>query len=159
MAIAYPNFQFNILETSSTSRARLGEILTPHGKVLTPAFIFCATKAAIKGASPHQMKVNGTQFILANTYHLMLNPGSLLIERLGGLHKFMGWDGPLLTDSGGFQVFSLGYGSVSHEIKGKHLGKRQKTVRQISEEGVVFKSYLDGSLHLLTPEKSIEIQR
>lgn len=159
MLLTYPNFSFDIIKTSQHSGARLGQLVTPHGVVQTPAFIFCATKAAIKGASPHQMKAGGTQFILANTYHLMLNPGSALIERLGGLHKFMGWDGPMLTDSGGFQVFSLGYGSVASEIKGKQFGNRQKTVLQISEEGVTFKSYLDGSRHVLTPEKSIQVQR
>lgn len=159
MMLQYPNFQFTVLKNSSLSRARLGELWTPHGKVTTPNFIFCATKAAIKGLSPLQMKSCGTEFILANTYHLMLNPGSALIERLGGLHAFMGWHGPLLTDSGGFQVFSLGYGSVSNEIKGRQLGDRQKTVRAISEEGVTFKSYLDGSLHVLTPEKSMQVQR
>jgi len=159
MLHTYPNFSFDIVKTSLTSSARLGKLVTPHGVVNTPAFIFCATKAAIKGATPQQMKTCGTQFILANTYHLMLNPGSELIERLGGLHKFMGWDGPMLTDSGGYQVFSLGYGSVASEIKGKHFSNRPKTVLQISEEGVTFKSYLDGSRHVLTPEKSIQIQR
>ncbi len=159
MTLSYPNFKFEILKSSRQSNARLGKITTPHGDVLTPAFIFCATKAAIKGASPAQMKACDTQIQLANTYHLMINPGSDLVKRMGGLHKFMGWNGPLLTDSGGYQVFSLGYGSVSSEIKRKNLTPRQKSVCKISEEGVVFKSYLDGKLHKLTPEKSIEIQR
>lgn len=159
MSLTYPNFSFEIIKKCQHSSARLGKLTTPHGDVLTPAFIFCATKAAIKGASPHQMKASGTQFILSNTYHLMLNPGSELIARFGGLHKFMGWDGPMLTDSGGYQVFSLGYGSVASEIKGKHMSHRPKTVLKIAEEGVVFKSYLDGARHTLTPEKSIQIQR
>ncbi len=159
MKLTYSNFQFDIIKTCPASRARLGLLCTPHGTVSTPNFIFCATKAAIKNASPRQMQENGTQFMLANTYHLMLNPGGELIERMGGLHQFMGWNGPLLTDSGGYQVFSLGYGSVSSEIKRKNMGNREKTVRQISEEGVTFKSYIDGSIHTLTPEKSMQIQR
>jgi queuine tRNA-ribosyltransferase len=159
MRIDYPNFQFKILAQSVTSKARMGFLSTPHGALETPAFIFCATKAAIKGASPAQMKAQGTQIILSNTYHLMLNPGGALIEKMGGLHQFMGWDGPLLTDSGGFQVFSMGHGSVSQEIKKNSRDTRPKTVLKISEEGVTFRSYLDGSLQVLTPERSIEVQR
>lgn len=158
-SIAYPGFQFEIFNKSIHSRARVGKITTPHGIVETPAFIFCATKAAIKGASPHQMKAHGTQIILSNTYHLMLSPGGELVERLGGLHQFMGWQGPMLTDSGGYQVFSMGYGSVSSEIKKKQMDNRVKSVLKITEEGVVFKSYLNGEKHLLTPEKSIAVQR
>jgi len=159
MTLKYPNFAFNISKSATKSKARLGTLVTPHGTIETPNFIFCATKAAIKGLSPTQMKSCGTQFILANTYHLMLQPGSERVERLGGLHKFMGWDGPLLTDSGGFQVFSLGHGSVASEIKGKRFGNRRKTMLKISEEGAQFKSYLDGRVHMLTPEKSIQVQR
>lgn len=141
------------------SRARLGRLQTPHGVVETPAFIFCATKASIKGLTPSQMKACDTQIILSNTYHLMLQPGAEIVAKMGGLHRFMGWDGPMLTDSGGFQIFSLGHGSVADEIKGKNMRNRSKTLLQISEEGARFKSYLDGSMHMLTPEKSIEIQR
>lgn len=152
-------FSFTYHYPSSQSRARLGQLQTPHGVVETPAFIFCATKASIKGVSPDQMKACGTQFILANTYHLMLQPGAELVAKIGGLHQFMGWDGPMLTDSGGFQIFSLGHGSVAAEIKGKRMGNRSKTLLKITEQGAQFKSYIDGSMHLLTPEKSIEIQR
>jgi len=155
----YPNFQFNVKVRAQNSKARIGEIVTPHGIVETPNFIFCATKAAIKALSPVQMKEAGTQIILSNTYHLMLSPGGEVVERLGGLHKFMGWNGPMFTDSGGFQVFSLGHGSVASEIKGKRMTHRPKTMLKITEEGVTFKSYLDGSLHVLTPEKSMEVQR
>ncbi len=159
----YPNFSFDITFQSSSSKARLGTLNTPHGSVQTPAFIFCATKAAIKGLSPHQMQAANTQFILSNTYHLMVNPGSKHIQKMGGIHKFMGWNGPILTDSGGFQVFSLGHGSVASEIKGKRSsgkeGGKRKTLLKITEEGAEFKSYLDGSKHLLTPEKSILTQR
>lgn len=158
-SLDYPGFSFDITFQSQSSRARLGVLNTPHGSVETPAFIFCATKAAIKGLSPHQMKACGTQFILSNTYHLMLSPGSKLIQKMGGIHKFMGWDGPILTDSGGFQVFSLGHGSVASEIKGKRFGGRRKTLLEITEEGAEFKSYLDGKKHMLSPEKSIETQR
>ncbi len=153
------SFAFKILATHRESRARLGCLKTPHGSLETPAFIFCATKAAIKAVTPKEMKEANTQIILANTYHLMLQPGSEVVAAMGGLHRFMGWDGPLLTDSGGFQIFSLGHGSVAHEIKGKRFGQRTKSLLEISEEGAVFKSYLDGAKHLLTPEKSIQIQR
>jgi queuine tRNA-ribosyltransferase len=155
----YPRFDFEVLKASSKNKARLGKLSTPHGVVETPAFIFCATKAAIKGAHPLEMKKSGTQIILSNTYHLMLQPGGDVVERLGGLQKFTGWNGPMLTDSGGFQIFSLGHGSVASEIKGKRMTHRPKTLLQITEEGARFKSYLDGSYHLLTPEKSIEVQR
>ncbi|HKP26757.1 MAG TPA: tRNA guanosine(34) transglycosylase Tgt, partial [Dongiaceae bacterium] len=100
-----------------------------------------------------------TQIILSNTYHLMLQPGADLVAKMGGLHRFMGWDGPMLTDSGGFQIFSLGHGSVADEIKGRRDIARPKTLLKISEKGAAFRSYIDGSKHLLTPEGSIDIQR
>lgn len=156
-------FNFTIEYQAKHSRARLGTLLTPHGTVNTPAFIFCATKAAIKGVSPTDMKASGTQFILANTYHLMIQPGAETVAHFGGLHRFMGWDGPMLTDSGGFQIFSLGHGSVADEIKGRRANPndatRNKSLLKITEEGALFRSYLDGSKHLLTPEHSIDIQR
>lgn len=151
----YRNFDFKILYQSE-SGARLGEITTPHGKIKTPAFIFCGTKASVKGLSPRQLTENRTQIILSNTYHLFSHPGSKHIKNRGGLHKFIGWNGPMLTDSGGFQIFSLGYGSVADEIKGKRNGT--STLLKVSEDGAVFKSYWDGSEQLLTPEKSIETQ-
>jgi queuine tRNA-ribosyltransferase len=157
--IHYPNFKFDILKQSSHTKARLGLIHTPHGSIETPNFIFCATKATLKGITPDQIKAENTQFILSNTYHLMLQPGDEVIAKMGGLHQFMNWDGPMLTDSGGFQVFSLGHGSVAEEIKGKRQTKRDSNVLKISEEGVVFKSYLDGRKIVLTPERSIQIQR
>lgn len=157
--MTYPNFSFSIDFEASSSRARLGTLHTPHGSLKTPAFIFCATKAAIKGASPSDLEEAGTQIILSNTYHLMLQPGGELIQRRGGLHRFMGWKGPMLTDSGGYQIFSLGHGSVSSEIKGRRTGFKNKTLTGITEDGARFKSYLDGSYHTLTPEKSIQVQR
>ena len=153
------NFSWRLKSLSKNTKARTGEIDTPHGIIKTPAFIFCATKGALKSLSAIQAKENNSQIILSNTYHLMLQPGSELIANHGGLHKFMSWDGPMLTDSGGFQIFSLGHGSVADEIKGSSNIKRNKSLLSINEEGSIFKSYVDGSIKLLSPEKSIEIQR
>lgn len=152
-------FSFTYTSPDPLSRARLGLLKTPHGDVETPAFIFCATKATIKAVSPLQMRAEGTQFILANTYHLMLQPGPDVVHKGGGLQKFTGWNGPMLTDSGGFQIFSLGHGSVAEEIKGRRQTNRPKTMLKITEEGAKFKSYIDGRTYMLTPERSIEIQR
>ena len=113
--------------------ARLGEIVTPRGIIRTPAFMPVGTGATVKALYPEQVKAAGADILLANTYHLMLRPGAERIARLGGLHSFMRWDGPILTDSGGFQVMSLG------------------KLRQISEEGVQFRSHVDGARHMLTP--------
>lgn len=151
-----PAFNFTY-QTTAYGRARLGKLTTPHGVVETPAFIFCATKAAIKGVTAEQMKAAGTQIILSNTYHLMLQPGGPLVEKMGGLQKMTNWRGPMLTDSGGFQIFSLGHGSVANEIKGKRHNTTP-TLLKINEEGARFKSYLDGKRWLLTPEQSIRVQ-
>ncbi|MDC1184658.1 tRNA guanosine(34) transglycosylase Tgt [Alphaproteobacteria bacterium] len=152
-------FSWRIIKFSTNSKARTGTISTPHGKIDTPAFIFCATKAALKSFTTKEAKENNTQIILSNTYHLMLQPGGEVIANHGGLHKFVNWDGPMLTDSGGFQIFSLGHGSVADEIKGSSNIKRNKSLLNINEEGSLFKSYVDGAFKLLSPEKSIEIQR
>lgn len=160
MTLTYPNFAFEIVARDPNgTQARRGRLATPHGVLDTPAFIFCATKAAMKAASPAALREEKTQIILSNTYHLMLQPGADLMARMGGLHRFMGWDGPMLTDSGGFQIFSLGHGSVANEIKGRRDIARPKTLLKISEKGAAFRSYIDGSKHLLTPEGSIDIQR
>lgn len=151
----YKNFNFKILNKKNF--ARCGIISTPHGKIETPAFIFCGTKASVKGISPYELQNLNTQIILSNTYHLFVYPGSKYIKERGGLHTFMGWNGPILTDSGGFQIFSLGHGAVSEEIKGHRSGS--PTLINIDENGATFKSYWDGTTHTLTPEKSIEIQR
>ncbi|MDR2780897.1 MAG: tRNA guanosine(34) transglycosylase Tgt [Holosporaceae bacterium] len=151
----YRNFAFKIIR--SFKKSRLGILETPHGNIETPAFIFCGTKASVKGISPQQLRETKTQIILSNTYHLFSYPGSEYIKERGGLHKFTGWNEPMLTDSGGFQIFSLGHGSVADEIKGKRSGT--STLVKIDESGALFKSYWDGSLQLLTPEKSIEVQR
>ncbi|MDA0655855.1 MAG: tRNA guanosine(34) transglycosylase Tgt [Proteobacteria bacterium] len=155
----YPGFDFEILGRDANSRARLARLTTPHGALLTPGFIFCATKAAIRGASPRDLKAANVEMVLANTYHLLIQPGPDVVERLGGLHKFMGWDGPILTDSGGFQIFSLGQGTQSSEIKGSRQDKRNPLLLKLSEEGAVFRSPRDGTKHTLTPEFSIRIQR
>lgn len=153
----FENFNFTFKNHKS---GRVGVITTPHGVIETPAFIFCATKAAIKALTPRDMLEADTQIILANTYHLMLQPGEDLVREMGGLHKFMNWNKPMLTDSGGFQIFSLGHGSVASEIKGVRTqsGDRRKSLRKITEEGAIFHSHLNGAKYLLTPERSIDIQ-
>lgn len=156
----YPNFSFDITHTDPKSGARLGVLKTPHGEIETPNYIFCGTKAAIKGLSPAQMHEAKTDIILANTYHLMLQPGADLIEKMGGLHKFMNWNGPMLTDSGGFQVFSLGEGTMANEIKGKaKQGYQNQSLIGITEEGCTFRSYIDGRKIKLTPESATHIQQ
>ena len=133
-----PSFDFDLNATDGA--ARTGVLKTPRGDIRTPAFMPVGTAATVKALYPEQVKEAGADIILGNTYHLMLRPGAERVKRLGGLHHFMRWDGPILTDSGGFQVWSL------------------SDLRQMSEEGVAFKSHLDGSKHMLTPERSIEIQ-
>ncbi len=157
--ISYPNFDFKILHQDKKTGARVGNLTTPHGAIETPNYIFCGTKAAIKALSPAQMREAKTDIILANTYHLMLQPGADLIHKAGGLHKFMQWDGPMLTDSGGFQVFSMGEGTMANEIKGRKKAHDNKSLLKISEEGTEFRSYVDGSKIKLTPESAMEIQR
>ncbi|MEW6615929.1 MAG: tRNA guanosine(34) transglycosylase Tgt [Thermodesulfobacteriota bacterium] len=134
------NFKFDLLKKDSGSNARLGRVRTKHGEFITPAFMAVGTQGAIKSLSPQDLKEVGAEVICSNTYHLYLRPGHEVIRKLGGLHKFMGWDFPILTDSGGFQVFSLA------------------ALRKITEEGVYFQSHIDGSRHFISPEKSIEIQ-
>ncbi|PPR45622.1 MAG: Queuine tRNA-ribosyltransferase [Alphaproteobacteria bacterium MarineAlpha5_Bin8] len=153
------NFNWKILNKSLKFKARTGIIETPNGQIKTPAFIFCATKGALKSISVEEANRCDTQIILSNTYHLMLQPGSKIIAEHGGIHNFMNWKKPILTDSGGFQIFSLGHGSVADEIKRKNSSNKNKSLLKIVEEGALFRSYIDGSNHLLTPEKSIEIQR
>ncbi|MBM3631885.1 MAG: tRNA guanosine(34) transglycosylase Tgt [Alphaproteobacteria bacterium] len=147
---------FHITGQSGTSRT--GRITTAHGVLETPAFLFCATHATLKGLSIDSIKAAGTPILLSNTYHLMLQPGSDLIEQLGGIHTFMGWDGPVFTDSGGYQIFSLHHGSVSDEIKGKRRNMSSFPPVKVTEEGAIFVSHRDGKRHHLTPEKSIQVQ-
>lgn len=158
--IDYPEFSFEITGRDKNSGARTGLLHTPHGTIETPNYIFCGTKATVKNLSPTQLKECKTDIILSNTYHLMLQPGADLVEKMGGLHKFMQWDGPMLTDSGGFQVFSLGEGTMANEIKGKNIkGHDNRNLLEISEEGCTFRSYINGQKIKLTPELAMEIQR
>lgn len=157
--IEYPNFSFKFTAQDSDSKARCGILQTPHGAIETPNFIFCGTKAAIKGVTTEQAKEAGVDIILSNTYHLLIQPGPDMVQAHGGLHKMMNWDGPMLTDSGGFQIFSLGHGGVAQEIKGRNRTQTPRTLKKIDEDGAVFRSYLDGKVHRLTPELSIDIQR
>ena len=144
-------FSWKIKYQSKKNQARTGTLNTPHGKINTPAFIFCATKGALKSSTTTIAKENNTQIILSNTYHLMLQPGSELIAQHGGLHKFTGWNGPMLTDSGGFQIFSLGHGSVADEIKGRKTNsKNKKTLINLNEEGALFKLSL---IHISEPTR------
>ncbi|HUD03962.1 MAG TPA: tRNA guanosine(34) transglycosylase Tgt [Candidatus Paceibacterota bacterium] len=156
------------IEKKTSGLARAGIIKTPHGDIRTPAFITVGTKATVKSLSSDQVKDAGAQAVLANTYHLYLEPGTEIIKKAGGLHQFMNWSGPMMTDSGGFQAFSLGaaYGkSVGKIAKGDDkvrvpddgVADVPKPAR-VTDDGVEFKSHLDGSLHFFTPEKSIEIQ-
>jgi queuine tRNA-ribosyltransferase len=117
------------------------------------------TKGTLKSLAPEEVAEHGAHIILGNTYHLYLQPGHELIARHGGLHRFMGWDGPILTDSGGFQVFSLKYGGIADEVKGRGSFKPQPGMVKVTDDAVIFKSYIDGAKHIFTPERSIEIQK
>jgi queuine tRNA-ribosyltransferase len=133
-------FRFELVAADPASQARVGVWRTPHGDVETPAFMPVGTLAAVKGLAPDQVRQTGAQMILANTYHLALRPGAEVVAELGGLHRFMNWHGPILTDSGGFQVFSLA------------------KLTNVTDDRVVFRSHIDGSLLDLTPERAVEIQ-
>ncbi len=157
--IEYPGFGFEVTHQDENSGARVGKLSTPHGVIETPNYIFCGTKASIKNLSPYQMKEAQTDIILANTYHLMIQPTADIVEKMGGLHKFMNWNGPLLTDSGGFQVFSMGHGTCADEIKGRNTTAKKESLLKITEDGAVFKSYRDGQKLKLNPEISMKLQR
>jgi len=140
MDIPVRPFSFQVTRRDADSRARIGRLTTPHGLVETPIFMPVGTRGAVKGITPSQLRREGTEMILANTYHLALRPGPGVVVELGGLHKFVGWDGPMLTDSGGFQIFSLA------------------TLSQIDDTGVTFRSHIDGALVRLDPERAVRIQ-
>ena len=133
-------FEYRLIKECNKTRARVGVLSTPHGEIVTPVFMPVGTQATVKGVFPESLKEMGVQIILSNTYHLYLRPGMEIVKRAGGLHKFMNWNRPILTDSGGYQVFSL------------------SEKRKISEEGVIFASHIDGRKHIFTPGKAIEIQ-
>ena len=150
---------FDIHHRDPASRARTGTLRLAHGEVRTPAFVPLATKAVVKTLEVSEAAELGYDMVLGNTFHLFLAPGHELIRRLGGLHRFMRWERPIITDSGGFQVFSMGHGTVADEIKGRQAhGERTGSILEIAEEGVRFRSYLDGSEQFMAPETSMEIQ-
>lgn len=134
-------FSFKLLKTDSNSKARLGKMITPSGEVETPTFMPVGTQGTIKSLTAKQLKEIGVEILLANAYHLYLQPGHETVRKLGGLHKFMCWDKPILTDSGGFQIYSLG------------------VLQRIKQEGIYFTSHIDGSKHFISPEDAIEIQK
>src|SRR3954452_4342752 len=136
-------FGFELITSidSGVGSARAGILTTPHGTIETPVFMPVGTQATVKSVSPDELRGVGAQIILSNTYHLYMRPGADVVEHFGGLHKFMGWDGPILTDSGGFQVFSLAHN------------------RKLDDDGVTFKSHIDGSTHRFTPESVMETER
>lgn len=154
-----PYFYFEVLHKSKKSGARVGRIHTPHGIIETPGFVAVGTNATIKSIDPILFEQLPIDLMFCNTYHLMLQPGAETIGQMGGLHKFMNRQKPLITDSGGFQVFSLAYGGVASELKSQGTKKTDGSVLKISEEGVLFRSYRDGSKLLLTPENSIQAQK
>lgn len=158
-------FEFEIKKQLKGSRARTGHIKTPHGYIKTPAFTVVGTQANVKAMTIDQVKSVNTQAVLANAYHLYLRPGHKLVEKAGGLGKFMGWDGPTLTDSGGFQVLSLGSGfkkvlaMEAGELEDSQVIASSKERHAfVDDDGVTFKSHLDGSKHRFTPEHSIQVQ-
>ena len=160
-------FKFNIKSRLSGTLARRGEIITPHGIVQTPAFIVVGTKATVKAMTPEQVKDAGAEATLCNTYHLYLQPGDELVSQAGGLHKFMNWNGPMFTDSGGFQAFSLGVAmgrginkvaDADAKEDSSLVKTRGNQVAKITDDGVKFKSIIDGSAHFFSPERSIQIQ-
>ena len=179
MPTAYPQLitmQFKVIQQSKKSLARLGVIKTAHGDLHTPAFFPVATQAVIKTLTNDNIKQIGFEGILANTYHLYLRPGEKIVNKMGGLHKFMNFNGVMATDSGGFQVFSLGagiahgVGKIAKIFPGPQQSKpstplfnscdrRNRNMVRITEEGVYFRSHLDGSQHFLSPEKSMQIQQ
>jgi len=166
---------FSIQSKDAQSSARAGVLTTPHGTIETPAFVPVGTKAGVKGVLPEQLEKLGAQVVLANTYHLYLQPGEGIVKEAGGLNPFMGWKGPTMTDSGGFQVFSLGaaFGRTITKIaKGEEMPRdkgmavydegvqsQHGQLAVIDDEGVTFTSHIDGSLHRFTPERSVEIQQ
>jgi queuine tRNA-ribosyltransferase len=154
-----PPFYFELIHQSKKSKARVGRIHTPHGIIDTPNFVAVGTNGTLKSIDSATAESIGLQLMFCNTYHLLLQPGVDVIKKAGGLHAFMNRSMPIITDSGGFQVFSLMYGSVKDELKGSGQKKGQSLVLKISEEGVLFRSYRNGDLMLLTPELSVTAQK
>src|SRR5262249_13100468 len=145
--------------------ARRGVIRTAHGEMETPGFFAVATRAALKGLDPGAARAAGVQALICNAYHLTVQPGPEVVAAMGGLHRFMGWEGVLATDSGGFQVFSLRHGQVADELKGRRRlpaasqGEDPMQTVRVDEDGADFRSYLDGRVHRFTPESNMALQR
>ena len=140
MTDADRSFTFKVHGRDPQCSARAGELITPHGSVRTPCFMPVGTRGTVKAVGPDDLRAVGAEIVLANTYHLLLRPGPELVARRGGLHRFMAWDGPILTDSGGYQVFSLA------------------RLRKLTEEGALFQSHIDGAEVFLSPEKAVQVQ-
>ena len=152
-------FKFELIHQSNKSRARVAKIHTPHGIIDTPNFVGVGTNGALKGVDSAMVNSIGLQLMFCNTYHLMIQPGTDTIKKAGGLHTFINRQQPIITDSGGFQVFSLAYGSVANELKSKGKKQYDGSVVKITEDGVHFRSYRDGQKIILTPETSIQAQK
>ena len=150
---------FEIIKQSKKSGARVCKIHTPHGDIVTPSFVPVATNATMKSFDSHYLNALDIDLVFCNTYHLLLHPGPDVVHGAGGLHSFMQRSKPLITDSGGFQIFSLMYGGVTQELKSKGTKSYKNSVLSVNEEGVIFRSYRDGSLVKLTPEISVSIQK
>ena len=153
------SFKFEILHCSKQSRARVGNIRTPHGVIETPNFVGVGTHGTLKALDNATVQEIGLQLMFCNTYHLILQPGTKVVAQAGGLHRYIHRTLPIITDSGGFQVFSLAYGSVADELKSRGTKKQDGHVLKINEDGVLFRSYRDGTKILLTPESSIAAQK
>lgn len=153
------HFKFEVLYKSKKSQARVGIIHTPHGSIRTPAFVPVGTNASVKAVDSHALAGTNTQIIFCNTYHLLVRPGVDPIAQAGGLHKFASINCPIITDSGGFQVFSLKYGGVTSEIKSCGKKVSNNSVVKVTEDGVKFRAYTDGRIINLTPESSIKAQK
>ncbi len=151
--------KFELIYKSKKSRARVGLIHTPHGIINTPGFVAVGTNGTLKSIDNDLVEKIGLELMFCNTYHLLLQPGPAVIKKAGGIHKFSGRKTPIITDSGGFQVFSLAYGGVADELKSRGQKKSDGHVLKINEEGVLFRSYRDGSKVLLTPESSVAAQK
>jgi queuine tRNA-ribosyltransferase len=152
-------FKFELIHTSKKSGARVGRIHTPHGIIETPNFVAVGTNGVLKAVDAQMIEDIDLQLMFCNTYHLMLQPGSDTVKKAGGIHKFANRNKPIITDSGGFQVFSLAYGGVTSELKSNGQKKHDGSVLKITEEGVIFRSYRDGKKILLTPESSVQAQK
>lgn len=158
-AINKPYFSFELLHQSKKSRARVGRIHTPHGIIDTPNFVAVGTNGSLKALSNVDITKMGLQLMFCNTYHMLLQPGTETVKKAGGLHTFINRSHPIITDSGGFQVFSLAYGGVASELKSAGNKKSDGHVLKITEEGVTFRSYRDGAKFVLTPESSVLAQK